>query len=141
MSKWRVVGWIATSWGEPIMWRRAAIVLVTSLLLGAACLRLRFGLLALCVPALLALPWPTRVSVAPNGVTLASSFVRQTIPFAALTGVRVAGDPRRWSWPRRPVLMLERGEQSPIVVFGAGPTLEELEREITSRLVESRGAS
>lgn len=134
------VDWLRMSWREPFMRQRLAAMLGSSLLLAAICLTLRAGLLALLAPLVGGWPWTIRISIEPGTMTLRWLFVRQSLPLAQLTSVRVGRDPRRWSWPKAPVLTLERRDRSPICVFGREPILEQLGRELAERLGEAPGS-
>jgi hypothetical protein len=101
----------------------------------ALCLALKAGFLALLALALGCYPWPVRVAVDQRGVSLRWLFVRETLPAEDLVRARLTEDPRRWAWPRRKVLVLDRRGTRPLLFFGPEATLAML-LELTKLLVE-----
>src|ERR1041384_2524839 len=123
------------SWREPFMWQRLLVRLVGSTLLGGACLWLHGGLCMLLVIVLNAWPWPIRISVDAESVTIRWLFVRQAVRHAELASVRLARDERRYAWPRAWLLKLERRSEPPIRVFASEPVLAQLAEVIARQLV------
>lgn len=119
---------VSLQWREPFVLRRLAAGLLLSLLPFAVCLAFKAGVLALGVLAIGSYPWPVWVEVSDRGVSLRWLFVRQTLPSRDLVRASLIRDARRWAWPRRTVLVLERTGKPQLVLFGREATLLNLQQ-------------
>jgi hypothetical protein len=126
---------VSLGWREPFVWRRVAVGLALAMLPFAVCLALKAGFLAWLALALGCYPWPVRVAVDQRGVSLRWLFVRETLSAEDLVRARLTEDTRRWAWPRRKVLVLERRGTRPLLFFGPGATLASL-LELTTQSIE-----
>ena len=127
MTELAVAG-VRMSWKDGFLWRRAALGLVVVLVPAGVCFALGHGLLGLILFAAAALPWRVHVAVSASGVTLRWLWIRQMVAATEVTSVELVEDPRRFAWPRRRVLVLERRSRPPVLVFGSPSVLDALAR-------------
>lgn len=130
---------VSLSWREPFVWRRLAVGLTLSLVPCAVCLSFRAGFLALIALALGSYPWPVQVAVGDRGLSLRWLFVRETWLTEDFTRASLTTDPRRWAWPRRKVLRIERRAKRALVLFGGEATLTRL-HQLAQRAIEASAA-
>ena len=87
------------------------------------------GLQGDALDAALSRRWTTtteQVTVGSDGVRLRWLFLRESWPAESIVGLRVQTDPRRWAWPRRKVLIIERRNHRASLVFGSEEVLSRL---------------
>lgn len=77
------------------------------------------GVVGLAVMAIAALPWPVRVALDTNGLTLRALMLRTRWPTETLERIFVEVDSRPLAWPRRQVLLIQRRGRAPVRVFGS----------------------
>ena len=118
--------WVHVGWRESFFWRwflaRTALVSAPALLFFS----LNAGVLGLIAFGLAAFPWPVRLVLDSQGVTLTSLLVRERWPAGEIERIRVERDSRRWAWPRRHLLAIERRGRTAVLVFGPLPELTAL---------------
>lgn len=129
---------VSLGWREPFFWRRIAAGLLLAFVPFAVCLAFKAGFLALAVLSLGSYPWPIQVVIDEGSVALSWLFVSQRFSASELIEARLTADTRRWSWPRRPVLLLERRGKRPVLFFGRKESLARLVQRITQSLESSR---
>jgi hypothetical protein len=92
------------------------------------CFRWHAGVLGLVALALGAYPWPVRLTLDSRGVTLSSFLVRARWGADTLERIAFEVDTRPRTWPRRPVIVIERRGRAAVRVFGSAERLASLER-------------
>jgi hypothetical protein len=122
-----LTAWVRFGWNEPFLWRRFATMLGLSLVPTTVCLALGQGVLGLLAMAIGLWPWPLRLRVGSSGLEFRWLFLRQVLPLARITSVRVTLDPRRSGLLRRNVLVLGRTGEADLLVFAPDSTLRKLE--------------
>jgi hypothetical protein len=93
---------------------------------GLACFAGGAGVLGLLAFALGAFPWPLRLSLDSQGITLSTLLTRQHWSTDEIERVTLEHDSRRWAWPRRHVLVIERRGHVVARVFGRLDSLAKL---------------
>jgi hypothetical protein len=120
------LSWVKIGWREPLFWRRFVVNVLLACVPAAACFAIGWGVPGLVLFAVGAWPWPVQVSVGRDGVRLRWLFLRESWPAESIMGLRVQTDPRRWAWPRRKVLIIERRNHRASFVFGPEEMLSRL---------------
>jgi len=125
-SNEHAVDWVRLDWREPSVWKRYLVSATLATVPGLIGLALGAGIFSLALFALGALPWPARVGIDREGVQLRWWLLRERWPVADVARISVIDDPRRWAWPKRAVLVIERHRGRPAMVFGPKKALREL---------------
>jgi hypothetical protein len=121
---------ISGGWFEPFALKRTALGLALGVAPMALCLALGQGLMSLIALAVGCWPWPVRIGLDRHGLTLRWLLVEEAVAWSQLGVARLAPDPRRWAIGSREVLVIQRRDAAPLLVFGNPATLELLEQEI-----------
>jgi hypothetical protein len=109
-----------------MFWRRLVATFALALVPMAICLAKGFGFLALLSLVVACWPWPVRASVDPSGITLRWLFLKEVWSPASISSIRLRTDPRRWAWPRRKLLVVERADRRAALLFAPEAVLLEL---------------
>jgi hypothetical protein len=118
--------WVWLSWRETMFWRRLVASLVLAIGPAAICLAKGWGLLALATMVAACWPWRMRASADATGITLYWLFLKETWPASSISRLSVQLDPRRWAWPLRTLLVVERANRRSALLFAPKPVLFEL---------------
>jgi len=128
------LSWVKIGWREPFFWRRLVVNGLLAWAPTAACFAIGWGVPGLVLFVVGVWPWPVRITVDGDGVALRWLFLHERWPVESIARLSVQTDPRRWAWPRRKVLIIERREHRALFVFGPEEVLSRLAAAARARL-------
>ena len=120
------LSWVKVGWREAFFWRRFGLTLLLAFGPAALCFASGWGGPGLVLFAVGAWPWPVRITVGGDGVTLRWLFLHETWPAESIARLSVQMDTRRWAWPRRKVLVVVRRNHGAAFLFGSEDVLLQL---------------